>query len=83
MSKLYKIDGSEYISKDTVTLPDGRVHSGKTFNRNSERLFSAEELEDRGVTPVAHVPEKRVQKVKTKNTPTSLRKLKEEDDGGQ
>jgi hypothetical protein len=31
---------------------------------------------------VAHVPEKRVKKVKTKNTPTSLRKLKEEENGG-
>jgi hypothetical protein len=34
------------------------------------------------VKAVAHVPEKRVQKVKTKNTPTSLRKLKEEENGG-
>ncbi len=75
MSKLYKIDGSEYIGKDTVSTPDGRAHSGKTFNRDSERLFTTEELADRGIAPVAHVVEKRVQKVKTKNTPTSLRKL--------
>ena len=81
MSKLYKIDGSEYVGKDTVSTPDGRAHSGKTFNKDSERLFSAEELEARGIKAVAHVPEKRVEKVKTKNTPNSLRKLKEEENG--
>jgi len=78
MSKLYKIDGAEYIGKDTVKTPDGRSHSGKTFNLDSERLFTVEELSDRGITARAHVPEKRVEKVKTKNTPTSLRKLGEE-----
>jgi hypothetical protein len=79
MSKLYKIDGLEYISKDYFVLPDGRPHSGKTFTAESVRLFTEA---DRGVKAVAHVPEKRVQKVKTKNTPTSLRKLKEEENGG-
>jgi hypothetical protein len=82
MSKLYKIDGSEYIGKDYFVLPDGRPHSGKTFTAESVRLFTEEELADRGVKAVAHVPEKRVQKVKTKNTPTSLRKLKEKENGG-
>ena len=82
MSKLYKIDGSEYISKDYFVLPDGRPHSGKTFTAESVRLFTEEELVDRGVRVVAHVPEKRAKKVKTKNTPTSLRKLKEEENGG-
>jgi hypothetical protein len=41
-------------------------------------LFTAEELKDRGIEAVAHVVEKKVKKVKTKNTPTSLRKLGEE-----
>lgn len=79
MSKLYKIDGSEYIGKDYFVLPDGRPHSGKSFTRDSVRLFTEEELAKRGIDAVAHVPEKRVKKVKTKNTPTSLRKLKEQD----
>ena len=78
MSKLYKITGNEYISKDFVMTADGRAHSGKTFTAESERLFTAEELDARGIKPVAHVPEKKVAKVKTKNTPTSLRKLGQE-----
>lgn len=78
MSKLYKIDGSEYIGKDKVSTPDGRFHTGSSFSADSERLFTAEELSDRGITARAHVPEKRVEKVKTKNTPTSIRKLGEE-----
>ena len=78
MSKLYKIDGSEYISKDYFVLPDGRPHSGKSFTTESVRLFSVEKQSERGVKPVAHVPEQRVRNVKTKNTPPSLRKLKEE-----
>lgn len=82
MSKLYKIDGSEYIGKDYFVLPDGRPHSGKSFTKDSIRLFTEKELADRGIDAVAHVPEKRVKKVKTKNTPTSLRKLKEEENGG-
>jgi len=82
MSKLYKIDGSEFIGKDYFVLPDGRPHSGKSFTKDSIRLFTEEELADRGIDAVAHVPEKRVKKVKTKNTPTSLRKLKEEENGG-
>ena len=82
MSKLYKVDGSEYISKDYFVLPDGRPHSGKSFTKDSVRLFTEEELADRGIDAVAHVPQKRVKKVKTKNTPTSLRKLKEEENGG-
>lgn len=82
MSKLYKIDGSEFIGKDYFVLPDGRPHSGKSFTKDSVRLFTEEELADRGIDVVAHVPEKRVKKVKTKNTPTSLRKLKEEENGG-
>ena len=82
MSKLYKIDGSEFIGTDYFVLPDGRPHSGKSFTKDSVRLFTEEELADRGIDAVAHVPEKRVKKVKTKNTPTSLRKLKEEENGG-
>ena len=70
MSKLYKVTGAEYIGKDFVITADGRAHSGKTFTADSERLFTA-----RGIKAVAHVPQKRPQKVKTKNTPTSLRKL--------
>ena len=75
MSKLYKVTGAEYIGKDFVITADGRAHSGKTFTADSERLFTAEELDARGIKAVAHVPQKRPQKVKTKNTPTSLRKL--------
>jgi hypothetical protein len=82
MSKLYKIDGSEYIGKDYFVLPDGRPHSGKSFTKDSIRLFTEEELADRGIDAVAHVPKKRTKKVYTKNTPTSLRKLKEEENGG-
>ena len=82
MSKLYKIDGSEYIGKDYFVLPDGRPHSGKSFTKDSVRLFTEEELADRGIDAIAHVPQKRAKKVKTKNTPTSLRKLKEEENGG-
>ncbi len=78
MSKLYKVTGNEYISKDFVMTADGRAHSGKTFTADSERLFTAEELEYRGIKAVAHMPQKRTQKVKTKNTPTPLRKLGQE-----
>ena len=78
MSKLYKVTGAEYIGKDFVMTADGRAHSGKTFTADSERLFTAEELDARGIKAVAHVVEKKVKKVKTKNTPTSLRRLGEE-----
>jgi hypothetical protein len=82
MTKYYDTTGKEWIG-DTHTLADGRVKSGKNITPESVRLLTAEQAAERGLEIVPHVPEKRVQKVKTKNTPTSLRKLKEQEDGGE
>lgn len=80
MTKYYTTEGKEWIG-DVVVLANGAVRSGKTFTADSINLLTEEAAKDRGLELVAHVPEKRVKKVKTKNTPTSLRKLKEEEDG--
>ena len=82
MTKYYETGtGKEWIGA-THTLADGRVKSGKNATPESVRLLTKEQCEERGIEPIAHVPEKRVEKVKTKTTPTSLRKLKEEENGG-
>jgi len=81
VTKYYEVStGKEWIGA-THTLADGRVKSGKNATPDSVRLLTKEQCAERNVTPIDHVPEKRVQKVKTKNTPTSLRKLKEEENG--
>lgn len=82
MTKYYKTNGEEWIG-DHFTLANGVVKSGKGFNEDSVRLVTAEEAAGRGIEIIPHVPEKRVKKVNTKNTPTSLRKMKEQDDGGE
>lgn len=82
MAKLYTIDGAEYKG-DYFTLADGRPHSGKGFTRHSVRLFTEAELEDRGIEAIKSEPKKRVPKVKTKNTPTTLRNLKDAEDGSE
>ena len=82
MTKYYDTTGKEWIG-DTHTLASGRVKSGKTITPESVRLLTAEQAAERGIEIIPHVPEKRVKKVNTKNTPTSLRKMKEQDDGGE
>jgi len=77
MAKLYKTDGNEWTGK-TCVMPNGNIKSGETLTPDSVRVITAEELKERGVEPIPHVPVKRVEKVKTKNTPTSLRKLGQE-----
>lgn len=78
MTRYCDINGKEWIG-DVVILANGSVRSGKNYTRNSINLLTEEAAKERGIKFIAHVPEKRVKKVKTKNTPTSLRKLKEED----
>lgn len=82
MAKYYKPSGEEWIG-DVVILANGSVRSGKTFTADSIGLLTEEAAKERGIEIIPHVPEKRVKKVNTKNTPTSLRKMKEQDDGGE
>ena len=81
MTKYYDVEGKQYIG-DVVILANGSVRSGKNYTRNSINLLTEEAAKERGLELIDHVPEKRVKKVNTKNTPTSLRKLKEEDNAG-
>ena len=62
MAKLYKTDGTEWIGK-TCKMPNGNLKSGETLTRDSVRVITAEELKERGIAPVDHVPVKRVEKV--------------------
>jgi len=82
MTKYYDVEGKEYIG-DVVILANGAVRSGKAFTSDSINLLTEEAAKARGLELIAHVPEKRVKKVNTKNTPTSLRKMKEQEDGGE
>ena len=66
-----------------MILANGAVRSGKTFTADSINLLTEEAAKERGLELIAHVPEKRVKKVNTKNTPTSLRKLKEQENAGE
>jgi len=82
MTKYYDTTGKEWIG-DVVILANGAVRSGKSFTSDSINLLTEEAAKERGLELIAHVPEKRVKKVNTKNTPTSLRKLKEQENAGE
>lgn len=82
MTKYYDTSGKEWIG-DVVVLANGSVRSGKTFTADSINLLTEEAAKERGIELIAHVPEKRVKKVNTKNTPTSLRKMKAEENASE